>query len=354
MKRIITALIFLCLVSELFSQSITLPVAITDGITIDTIKFGIHPDATNGIDNSLGEEELPPPPPSGIFDARFIGDGIGIPIGQGIKKDLRQGVYPSNMIRIHRIKYQMGFGITAITLRWSFPTGVSVHMYDAVNGSIVNTYLHDTGSYVITFASVLPIMNFDITYGPDPVELNQFWSTTVNNDVYLKWLTGSEMNNRGFEIQRKKDIEEEWSFIGFVAGAVNSNELKEYEYADQSLNQGSYNYRLKQIDLNGNYEYFLLNEVVNIGRPNKFALFQNYPNPFNPTTTISYQLSKPGMANLSLYDSQGKLVQVLLNEFRNAGTYEFELDAGSLSSGVYYYSLLTKDYRETKSLVLMK
>lgn len=355
MKKVFTVLVFLIMANSLYCEPITLPVVITDGFSVDTLKFGLHPDATDGIDQSLGEAELPPMPPTGVFDARFIGDGIGIPIGQGVKKDLRQGTFGVNTIKPHRIRYQMGGSGIAITLRWNFPTGVSVHLFDAINGTIVSTFMEDTGSYVITLASVLTIMNFVVTYGPEPVELSHFWSIINSNDVCLKWTTGSEMNNRGFEVQRKNAEVEEWSVISFVNGAVNSNALQEYQYVDRSVNHGSYNYRLKQIDLNGNFEYFILSEVVNIARPNNFALFQNYPNPFNPKTTISFQLPKPGLVKLTLFDVNGRLVrQLISNEFRSSGIYDYQLDASELSSGTYYYSLESGNVILKKSMVLLK
>lgn len=65
-----------------FAQQINIPIRVTDGAASDTVRFGLDPTATDGIDPSLNEFELPPSPPSGIFDARFVGDGIGIPIGQ--------------------------------------------------------------------------------------------------------------------------------------------------------------------------------------------------------------------------------------------------------------------------------
>lgn len=78
---------------------------VTDGTASKELRFGLHPTATDGIDVSLGETEQPPPPPTGIFDARFIGDDIGITtMGQGLVKDHRFGYDTTRGLRIHETK----------------------------------------------------------------------------------------------------------------------------------------------------------------------------------------------------------------------------------------------------------
>lgn len=198
-----------------------------------------------------------------------------------------------------------------------------------------------------------PIVIIDIE-GQLPVELKSFAASVVDGFVQLNWSTATETNNRGFEVHRKNESSEEWQTIGFVNGSVNSNSIREYNFTDRSVNAGSYNYRLKQIDLNGNFEYYLLNEVINIGRPNSFQLLQNYPNPFNPATTISFQLAEAGIARLVIYDSDGKLVRELINEFKPAGIYQHDLDASEMSSGVYFYTLESGMNFQTKSMILLK
>jgi photosystem II stability/assembly factor-like uncharacterized protein len=85
-----------------------------------------------------------------------------------------------------------------------------------------------------------------------------------------------------------------------------------------------------------------------------FSLDQNYPNPFNPTTMISYHLASSGDVTLKLYDVLGNEVATLVDEFRNAGSYEVTFDASSLSSGIYFYKLQAGDFVETKKMILMK
>jgi Secretion system C-terminal sorting domain len=88
--------------------------------------------------------------------------------------------------------------------------------------------------------------------------------------------------------------------------------------------------------------------------PDKFSLSQNYPNPFNPITIIKYQIAKPGIAKLVVYDVLGQEVSVLINEKQSPGTYEADWDGSNYSSGVYFYKLITAGYTETRKMVLVK
>ena len=85
-----------------------------------------------------------------------------------------------------------------------------------------------------------------------------------------------------------------------------------------------------------------------------YKLYQNYPNPFNPKTVISYEIQNPNSVQLIVYDNLGNEVATLVNELKQPGNYEIIFDATSLSSGVYFYRLLTENYSETKSMMLLK
>lgn len=89
-------------------------------------------------------------------------------------------------------------------------------------------------------------------------------------------------------------------------------------------------------------------------QPKEYKLNQNFPNPFNPATKISFTLPKKDFASIKIFDSLGKEVSSLINEEKPAGYYEVSFDASGLSSGVYFYKLVTSDYLETRNMVLMK
>jgi len=86
----------------------------------------------------------------------------------------------------------------------------------------------------------------------------------------------------------------------------------------------------------------------------KYKLNTNYPNPFNPNTKINYSLSKPGITKLQVYDVLGRLVNVLVNEYKSAGEYTVDFNGSHLSSGVYIYRLESNDFVDTKRMVLIK
>jgi type IX secretion system substrate protein len=93
--------------------------------------------------------------------------------------------------------------------------------------------------------------------------------------------------------------------------------------------------------------------------PEHFSLSQNYPNPFNPTTKIKFVIPPVGngrdrSVKVIVYDELGREVQTLLNEPLQPGTYEVEWDGSNFSSGVYYYSLQTENFNDTKKMVLLK
>lgn len=90
------------------------------------------------------------------------------------------------------------------------------------------------------------------------------------------------------------------------------------------------------------------------GLANTFSLQQNYPNPFNPVTMINYQIPLKGLVTIKIYDVTGREVRTLLNEIKDAGSNSVVFDASSLSSGIYFYTLVSGSFSDTKKMVLVK
>lgn len=198
----------------------------------------------------------------------------------------------------------------------------------------------------------LLVITFD---SPTPVEISTFTSVINGRIATIKWTTVTELNNSGFEIQRRyPESISDWKKIGFVYGNGNSNAPVEYTYEDKNLNSGRYKYRLKQIDNNGNIKYYDLTGDVIIGIPGKFSLSQNYPNPFNPNTIINYDIPLDSKVVLKIYDISGKEIMTLVNEFKTAGYYSKEFDGTNLSSGSYFYNLKAGEFNISKSMQLIK
>ena len=189
-----------------------------------------------------------------------------------------------------------------------------------------------------------------------PVELTSFTSSVNENNVTLNWQTATETNNQGFQIERretKDERSEEWENIVFVNGNGTTTGPQTYSYKDENLSAGKYQYRLKQIDFDGTFEYSNIVDVE-ILPPAKFSLEQNYPNPFNPSTKISWQSPVNGHQTLKIYDVLGNEVAILVNEYRTVGKYEAEFNASNLSSGIYYYKITAGEFIQTRKMILLK
>jgi photosystem II stability/assembly factor-like uncharacterized protein len=190
-----------------------------------------------------------------------------------------------------------------------------------------------------------------------PVQMTYFRYSVDENNVNLEWETEFEINNSGFDVERS-DANSNWVKIGFVKGNGSKSTPTVYSYQDRSIQKGVYNYRLKQIDYNGDYAYYGLNTDVVIDAPKSFYLFQNFPNPFNPVTFINFNLPFDGKVLLKIFDLRGREVATIINGDMKSGFYSRSFDASNISSGVYFYKLTSSgaygNYNDTKKLVVVK
>lgn len=197
---------------------------------------------------------------------------------------------------------------------------------------------------------------YTVITDPVPVELTAFNATTKDNIVNLAWKTATEVDNYGFEIERKKN---EWQKIGFMPGHGNSNSPKEYTFKDTVQQPGKYTYRLKQLDNDGDIVY---SPEVNVDLSNiikDYFLEQNYPNPFNPETKIQFSIPQTSNVTLKVYDMLGSEVQTLTNEKLGPGTYTETFNGKDQASGTYLYRIqaIPEDgpiYNKTEKMQLLK
>jgi agmatine deiminase len=190
---------------------------------------------------------------------------------------------------------------------------------------------------------------------PVPVELISFTASSESDRITLKWITASELNNRGFVIEKKAGMHD-WETCSFISGKGTTTELSYYSFIDEGLNPGKYFYRLVQEDYDGTRT---VSEAVSADVLYKqFHLAQNYPNPFNPSTRIKYSLPyRDGSSytvTLKIYDVLGNEIAVLVNSEQAAGDYEADVDMRNLAGGVYFYELRTGEYTAVNKMILQK
>jgi len=232
------------------------------------------------------------------------------------------------------------------------------------SGTDINFVLTDN-STTTKALSLIDKMTFSETAGenPLPVELVSFTAAVDGKEVILEWITATEVDNYGFEIERNTHLnplsggEAEgrgvWEKIGFAQGYGNSNSPKEYSFIDSPQESPKLNYRLKQIDTDGKYQYSSVIEVE-LGMLTQYTLKQNFPNPFNPQTQIAYNLPVDGFVTLKVFDIIGREVASLVNEIKKAGRYEVTLDGRGLTSGIYICKMSSANYSSSIKMLMLR
>lgn len=186
-----------------------------------------------------------------------------------------------------------------------------------------------------------------------PVELASFTARVGANGVKLSWVTASETNNLGFEVQRSLD-NQNFKTVAFIKGHGTSTASHAYSFVDKAVSPGKYYYRLKQVDVDGSFE---LSKVltVSVGVPLRYALYQNYPNPFNPSTSIAFDLKKDGKVTLEVYNALGERVATLLQGKKmKAGSHNVTWKAANLPTGLYFYKISVNDFHAIHKMLLVK
>ena len=185
-----------------------------------------------------------------------------------------------------------------------------------------------------------------------PVELSSFNGSYISNSIELKWTTETELNNSGFEILRSKDLSN-WESIGFVPGRGTTTSRSLYTFYDSHLIGNHFFYKLKQIDFDGSYSF---SEIIKVEiQINNYSLSQNYPNPANPKTRITFSIPEKTIVKINLYSITGELIKELMDEEKENGIYQIDVDLNNYSSGMYFYRMTTNSgYTATKKLILLK
>ncbi len=253
--------------------------------------------------------------------------------------------------------FPLPFPSTTDTIFWEFA-------YTASDSSDTDT-IYSCGLSLVWDA--IPDSNDRWAFGPKfpltiiedntPVELITFRVSVNEKGNLLSWVTGSEINNKGFEVQRSDNelgfINNKFEILGFVNGSGTTTSTSYYEFLDKE--RGGFFYRLKQIDFDGSYSY---SNTVFVERSSStidgFTLFQNYPNPFNPETKISFSLPAENEVTLSIININGEKLSEVFKGRLNEGNHQFNFNGGNLSSGIYFYTLESSGQKLVKKMLLMK
>jgi hypothetical protein len=146
-----------------YGQAVQIPFVVNDGVDSVTLYAGLDPAATSGLDADLGETELPSFPPTGTFEARFIGTNVNAALGLGSHRDFRPGdIGHVGEIR-HELKWQIGSG-PQVTIAFDLPANVSAHLHDGLDGTTFDRVVRGSGTIEIENAGLTQI-RLTLTYG---------------------------------------------------------------------------------------------------------------------------------------------------------------------------------------------
>jgi hypothetical protein len=212
---------------------------------------------------------------------------------------------------------------------------------DTVNYTLTSGVLNQD-SVVITGAS---------QYGPLPVKLVVFTAVKSKDGVKLLWKTASEINNKGFEIQRSADGKT-FDRIHFENGRGNSHSTTAYDYMDINAFSAGNNvvyYRLMQVDANGTVSYSKVVKVLNDEKAGNSI--SAYPNPFTNQINIEVLSGDGGSLELTVMDLTGKTVDSKHNIHVNQGTTILQIGSDHLEKGIYFVSVSVNGIRQVMKVI---
>lgn len=269
------------------------------------------------------------------------------------------GDYPISSVQLIVMKYAFHTASRDTMFIWvnpslgsSEPNVSTANAFDAANNdpnwktSVSNIDIRPMNSNVGFSIDGIRIAN-TWSQAPLPVVLESFKSTVNENNVTLKWITAGEINNKGFQIIRNGMT------VGWIEGSGNSNTPKQYSFTDKDLPDGSYDYALKQIDYNGNNSVIGKQLNLSVTPPKTFEA-SVYPNPFNSSANLKLHIPSAGQLSIKIFDISGKEIAEIYNGFSSAGRFSYSVSGISLSSGIYFCSIITTAGRKIKKFVVKK
>lgn len=309
---------------------------------------GVPTDPLNGVSYNAGATQ----PAYTLEDAGkyIVGETVGRLHTQFIMRTGALPLDPDPMPGLMSV-YEPGEGLARIAYKYNEDVVAGPEPKVATMGTAITTLKQNTVYLGVDWrhfadgeALIRSVLDFMLINGSDiiPVELVSFDAEAVGERVELTWETASELNSDRFEIERA-DVNASgvsmFSKIGEEDASGKSSVRRVYgPIVDKNIEFGStYAYRLKMIDLDGDYEYSEAVELTIAG--SDAVLGEAIPNPAINETTIKYVLGEEAQVEIAIYDMTGKKVLVAYRGFSPAGENTLLMDLSSLNSGVYNYVL---------------
>ncbi|MEN0004901.1 MAG: T9SS type A sorting domain-containing protein [Bacteroidota bacterium] len=219
--------------------------------------------------------------------------------------------------------------LTAGALSGAFTLGTNS------NPDIVFTATYSATSVILTVTEILP------------VELVRFSAEQSGNQVYLDWQTASEINNKGFNIERSADGKN-WEMIGFVAGKGSTNTAQSYAFEDKNPYIGINYYRLRQTDFDEQFEY---SDVVSVSfyELSKLSSLTLYPTPTQGIINLQFTEGLSEAMTIRIFNPNGQLIEQLQYDLLESDTTE--ISVATLPTGTYFLQMQTENVHEVLRFV---
>jgi hypothetical protein len=183
---------------------------------------------------------------------------------------------------------------------------------------------------------------------PFPVEMLYFKGSIVGQEAQIFWATTNEINVAYFDLEESEDLQN-WQLLTTLDALVDGNSVHEYRVTDRNLNPVLNCYRIKQVDLDGQYKYF--QTLVLSGAPSlPFSNFAVYPNPTSDLVNIAFSMDRPSKVNISLMDMTGRLVGRTEVQAK-VGSNHIVQSVSDLPAGAYLIAITSQHGMVSKQLI---
>jgi hypothetical protein len=319
----------------------------SSGSQISNIGAGFYPMATVGNlvwldENNNGLQDEEEQKMSGVLVEAFNVDGEKV--GESVTNSL--GVYSIDYLQ--KQDYY---------LRFSPPEGYGFIQPDAGDDEKDSDVNHAYGYNTTSLISMQPgddIKSVDagVQFGILPVvwlSITAEWKGDFNE---VKWSTASEVNNDFYEIERRHESDSDFSVIDKVEVEGFSTSVQNYSIEDEHIERsGRYYYRIKQVDLDGEYDYSPLAVATVKDTKSKVNL---YPNPSSGISKLTLDLSSGSEVSVNIFNAEGQLVSSMLVPAEGEERVFKEVEINNLPVGVYMIHITQNEFKDIKKFIVVK